>query len=104
MKSASEHVQSPAHSLRIVSLVLCTIGACLSADLIRLHVRVHTDPSYHAYCAISEQVDCASVAQSPHVHLLSNGLPSSLALVRVPVSLFHNLPAPPGSDRHRRRG
>ena len=39
-----------------------------------------------------------SVAQSPHVQLLSNGLPSSLALVRVPVSLFHNLPAPPGSD------
>jgi protein-disulfide isomerase/uncharacterized membrane protein len=76
MSPAKEHVQSPAPSLRIAHLVLCTIGACMSADLLRLHVRVHTDPNYHAYCAISEQVDCASVAQSSHA--VFAGLPVAL--------------------------
>lgn len=52
--------------LRIAFLVLCTVGACLSADLLRLHVKVHTDPNYHAYCAISKAVDCETVAQSEH--------------------------------------
>jgi protein-disulfide isomerase/uncharacterized membrane protein len=55
---------TPARTLRILCLVLCTIGVCLSADLVRLHVRVHTDPNYQSYCAISERVDCSTVALS----------------------------------------
>jgi protein-disulfide isomerase/uncharacterized membrane protein len=51
---------------RIAFLVLCTVGACLSADLIRLHIKVHTDPEYHSYCAISERVNCETVAASEY--------------------------------------
>ena len=38
---------------RVAFLVLCTIGVCLSADLLRLHVNVHTNPDYRSYCAMS---------------------------------------------------
>jgi protein-disulfide isomerase/uncharacterized membrane protein len=58
--------QPVGRSLRIAFLVLCTVGACFSADLLRLHVKVHTDPNYHSYCAISEAVDCETVAQSAY--------------------------------------
>jgi protein-disulfide isomerase/uncharacterized membrane protein len=50
---------------RVAFLVLATVGLCLAADLIRLHVKVHTDPDYHAYCAVSEGMNCETVAASP---------------------------------------
>jgi len=49
---------------RIAFLVLCTVGACFSADLLRLHANVHTNPDYHSYCAMSERVNCDTVALS----------------------------------------
>lgn len=61
---------------RIVFLVLTVIGACLSADLERLHVRVHTDPHYHSYCAMSERVNCETVATSSYSVFF--GLPVAL--------------------------
>jgi uncharacterized membrane protein/2-hydroxychromene-2-carboxylate isomerase len=48
----------------------------LSADLLRLHVRVHTDPNYHSYCAVNEYVDCEEVALSSHA--VFAGLPVAL--------------------------
>jgi protein-disulfide isomerase/uncharacterized membrane protein len=54
---------------RVAFLVLCTAGTLLSADLIRLHVRVHTDPDYHSYCAISERANCETVAASDYAVL-----------------------------------
>ena len=42
------------------------MGACLSADLARLHVNVHTDPHYRSYCAMSERVNCETVAASDY--------------------------------------
>lgn len=61
---------------RIAFLVLCVVGACLAADLVRLHVRVHTDPDYHSYCAMSERVNCETVAASDYAVLA--GLPLSV--------------------------
>jgi len=58
---------------RVAVLVLCTLGAALSADLVRLHVRVHTDPDYHSYCAVSEWANCETVAES--VQSVALGLP-----------------------------
>ncbi len=69
----AEPVVSQARAWRIAFLVLCTVGGCLSGDLIRLHVNVHTDPNYRAFCAISEKVNCETVAASPHAVFL--GLP-----------------------------
>ena len=61
---------------RIAFLVLCTVGACFSADLLRLHANVHTNPDYHSYCAMSERVNCDTVALSDFSVFL--GLPLSL--------------------------
>jgi protein-disulfide isomerase/uncharacterized membrane protein len=61
---------------RIAFLVLCTIGACLSADLLRLHVNVHTNPDYQSYCAMSERVNCETVAASDWAVMA--GLPVAL--------------------------
>jgi len=55
---------------RIAFLVLATVGVCLSADLIRLHVNVHTDPDYQSYCAMSEHVNCETVAASDYAVFL----------------------------------
>ncbi|NOZ86960.1 MAG: thioredoxin domain-containing protein [Deltaproteobacteria bacterium] len=51
---------------RIAFLVFCTMGLCLSADLARLHLKVNTDPAYHSYCAMSERVNCETVASSSY--------------------------------------
>ncbi len=61
---------------RVASLVFCTLGASLSADLLRLHVKVHTDPAYHSYCAISEWANCETVAASEYA--VFAGLPVAL--------------------------
>jgi len=65
-----------ARGWRIAFLVLCTVGACFSADLLRLHANVHTNPDYHSYCAMSERVNCDTVALSDFSVFL--GLPVSL--------------------------
>lgn len=54
---------------RIAFLVVCTVAVCLSADLLRLHVNVHTDPEYQSYCAMSERVNCETVALSDYALL-----------------------------------
>jgi len=54
-------------------VLLCTLGVAVSAELARIHVFVHTDPSYHSVCAMSEGVNCETVALSPHAVFL--GLP-----------------------------
>jgi protein-disulfide isomerase/uncharacterized membrane protein len=64
--NASASPPSVIRGWRIAFLVACTVGICLSADLIRLHYNVHTDPNYHSYCAISERVNCDTLALSAY--------------------------------------
>lgn len=45
---------------------LCLLGAAASIELTRIHLFVHTDPSYHSVCAMSEGVNCETVAISPY--------------------------------------
>jgi protein-disulfide isomerase/uncharacterized membrane protein len=47
-------------------LILCLIGIGISVELTRIHVFVHTDPSYHSICAVSQGVNCETVALSPY--------------------------------------
>ena len=61
---------------RIGFVVLCVLGACLSVELLRLHVKVYTDPAYHALCAVNEQFNCETVAVSPYA--VFAGLPVAL--------------------------
>jgi protein-disulfide isomerase/uncharacterized membrane protein len=48
----------------------------VSGQLTRIHVLVHTDPNYHSVCAMSEGVNCETVAASPYS--LFAGLPVSV--------------------------
>ena len=65
MESAPTNAEeAPARGWRIAFLVACTIGLCLSLDLLRLHVKVHNDPNYQSYCAINEFVNCETEALS----------------------------------------
>ncbi len=57
-------------------VVLCLLGLAVSAQLTRIHVLVHTDPNYHSVCAMSEGVNCETVAASPYS--VFAGLPVSV--------------------------
>ena len=60
----------------VVVLFLCLSGAAVSAGLTRVHVFAHTDPAYHSICAVSEGVNCETVALSPYS--VFAGLPVSV--------------------------
>ena len=47
-----------------VLFVLTFIGLIVSAQLIYLHVKVHTDPKFHSACNISATFNCEAVAKS----------------------------------------
>ena len=75
-KTKSPKDEPPVRGWRIAFLVACTVGVCLSADLLRLHINVHTDPTYVSYCAISERVNCDTLALSRYA--IFAGLPLSI--------------------------
>lgn len=56
--------------------LLSLLGVAVAIELTRIHVFVHTDPSYHSVCAMSEGVNCETVAVSPYS--VFAGLPVSV--------------------------
>lgn len=70
-----------------VSLFLVLISVASAAYLARVHVRVHTDPTYAAGCDLSETFRCSDVALSPYAVVF--GVPSAVwSLVGYTVYLF----------------
>lgn len=67
---------SPSGKLTFSLVLLCLLGAVVSIQLTRIHVFVHTDPNYHSICAMSEGVNCETVAVSPYS--VFAGLPVSI--------------------------
>ena len=64
----------PRRSARLaIFLALAALGVAAATDLTVIHVKVHTDPSYHSVCNLSAEVNCETVAQSPYAVFL--GLP-----------------------------
>lgn len=55
--------------------LLCALGLADSLYLSVLHWQVHVDPSHVSFCAINQEVNCDTVAMSPHSLLF--GLPIS---------------------------
>jgi len=51
--------------LWFVILFLSVVGFGVSVELSFIHYYTHTNPSYKSVCAINEQVNCETVAQSP---------------------------------------
>jgi uncharacterized membrane protein/predicted DsbA family dithiol-disulfide isomerase len=47
-------------------LLLSLVGLALSVVLTVVHYRTHTDPDYQALCAVSDRINCESVALSPY--------------------------------------
>lgn len=68
---------APSRRAALVFALLCLLGVAVSVELSRIHVFVHTDPSYHSVCAMSEGVNCETVAASPYS-----------VFARLPVSLW----------------
>jgi protein-disulfide isomerase/uncharacterized membrane protein len=62
--------------LAIALVVLCLMGIAVSFELTRIHLFVHTDPDYQSVCALSEGVNCETVAVSPYS--VFAGLPVSV--------------------------
>jgi uncharacterized membrane protein/protein-disulfide isomerase len=46
-------------------LVLCVAGLLLSVYLAVSHYRVHTDEGFQSFCALSKNINCDTVSQSP---------------------------------------
>lgn len=71
---ASDDSSAPpavARGLEVAFAFLCLAGVAVSAELARIHVFVHTDPSYHSVCAVSAGINCETVALSPHAVFLN---------------------------------
>ena len=57
-------------------IVLCILGLIVSVELTNIHVFTHTDPDFHSICAVSESINCETVALSPYS--VFAGLPVSV--------------------------
>jgi protein-disulfide isomerase/uncharacterized membrane protein len=60
----------------ILVVIACLAGIAISAELTRIHIYTHTDPTFHSLCAVSEGVNCETVALSPYS--VFAGLPISV--------------------------
>ena len=49
-----------------VALLCCLAGLWLSILLEQIHFKIHTDPTFHSFCAIDRKVNCDIVARSPY--------------------------------------
>ncbi|MDX9720296.1 MAG: vitamin K epoxide reductase family protein [Myxococcota bacterium] len=76
----SEHSAAPpARRDRILfyaMIVLVLLGLGFAAELTLIHYKTHTDASYQAVCAVSEELNCETVAASPYSVFL--GVPVSV--------------------------
>jgi protein-disulfide isomerase len=63
-------------AILVAILVLAAIGLGVAVHLTRIHYFTHTDPAYHSICAVSERVNCETVAESAYSVFL--GLPISV--------------------------
>lgn len=63
---SSAYKTSSPRALLLSFALLCLVGVAVSTELTRIHVLTHTDPSYRSVCAVSEGVNCETVAISPY--------------------------------------
>jgi protein-disulfide isomerase len=65
----SDDATPPARWPWWLALLFCLAGLVLSILLEQLHFKVHTDPTFHSFCAIDRKVNCDIVARSPYAVL-----------------------------------
>jgi protein-disulfide isomerase/uncharacterized membrane protein len=71
-----EAARRPSAMRLALMLVLCIAGLAVAVELTVVHVRVHIDPAYRSFCAVSDAVNCETVAQSRYSVFL--GVPVSV--------------------------
>jgi protein-disulfide isomerase/uncharacterized membrane protein len=76
IEAAGPEQVAVARGILLLFALLSLLGIGVSIELTRIHVFVHTDPSYHSVCAMSEGVNCETVAVSPYSVFV--GLPVSV--------------------------
>lgn len=74
--AASTRGEALARQRPLLFAVLCLLGVAVSIQLTRIHVLVYTDPNYQSVCAVSEGINCETVAASPYA--VFAGLPVSV--------------------------
>ena len=47
-------------------ILLCSAGFFVALYLAWLHYQVHTNPSFHSFCAMNDTFNCETVAESPY--------------------------------------
>jgi protein-disulfide isomerase len=60
----------------VLFAALCVLGLAASIELTRIHYFTHTDPEFHSVCAVTDSVNCETVALSPYS--VFAGLPVSV--------------------------
>lgn len=72
----STQMKTLSSAVTMTVIFLCLLGIGVSIELTRIHIFVHTDSTYHSICAMSEGVNCETVAISPYS--IFGGLPVSI--------------------------
>lgn len=88
------------NGLVVFAGLLCAAGLSVAFYLTWLHYKVHTDPSFHSFCAMSDAFNCETVAESPYSVFL--GIP--VAVWGMFGYLFMFLTAAAGVGKHRAAG
>lgn len=80
MAAHARDEEGPGLRVARIALVACAVlslvGLGVAFELTRVYWMVRTDPDYHSFCAVSEAVNCESVALSPYATVL--GVPMSV--------------------------
>ena len=63
---SSVNVTSNGRIFFIVMLILAVTGIGVSIELTNIHHATHTDPNFVSVCAVSDEVNCETVARSPY--------------------------------------
>ena len=67
MPNDTQQPQTKAPVVLLIAIaVLCIIGLGLAAELTQIHYNTHQNPEFHSMCAISEGLNCETVALSPY--------------------------------------
>ncbi len=53
-----------------LSVVACAVGLTLSILLERIHIKIHSDPTFHSFCSVDRKVNCDIVARSSYAVFL----------------------------------
>ncbi|HPB49836.1 MAG TPA: thioredoxin domain-containing protein [Myxococcota bacterium] len=71
-ESAAEESQPRRTRVAVVAMMLfCMVGIGIALDLVNIYVASRTDPDFQSFCAVSDGINCTSVALSDYSTVLN---------------------------------